>query len=684
MLAAASLSSCRDGDMVIYSQPEDTGGKADADGSIKGMYVLCEGNMGSNHATLDYLDLAGTDGGKVIYHRNIYSERNPGEVKELGDVGNDVKVYGSKLWMVINCSNKVEVADAYTCRKQAQIDIPNCRYLAFDGGYAYVSAYVAPVAMSPNAQVGAVYKVDTLSMQVVDKVTVGYQPEEMAVMDGKLYVANSGGYRAPNYDRTVSVINLSTFREEGKIPVVINLHRCRTDRYGQLWVSSRGDYQQVGASLSWLQKDGKSSSSDSKGSLVVGGSLPIAVSDMCIVGDSLYYLGVEYSQLTQKNTLSSGIINVREHRVVSQSLSSSDEMKNVELPYGIIVNPEHKDFYVMDAKNYVSSGELLHFRADGSFDWRVWTGDIPGHAAFVYRSPQTSAPSVPDEPGKGQSKYILAVDEYRPAPGQFVNSLPLYEEGDDAAAMARKCTEAIAGDKGGLVSLGGYGGYITFHFDHSIQNVAGERDFMVKGNTFNASDYQGKKGGSCEPGIVMVSQDVNGNGLPDDPWYELQGSADEDSVGKVVYGYEITYRKASGKGDGEEGLQDVPWTDNQGGSGYVYRNQFHSQEYFPLWLESPLKFSGTLLPKNGFNVGTEKNPYWFQFAFRYGYVDNLGNNDREGCSFDIGWAVDANRRPVHLSHIDFVRVYSAENQSCGWLGETSTEVTGAEDLHYIY
>lgn len=78
--------------------------------------------------------------------------------------------------MVINCSNKVEVADAYTCKKVAKINIPNCRYLAFDGGFAYVSAYVAPVNMRQDAEVGAVYKVDTLTMKVVDKVTVGYQP----------------------------------------------------------------------------------------------------------------------------------------------------------------------------------------------------------------------------------------------------------------------------------------------------------------------------------------------------------------------------------------------------------------------------------------------------------------------------------------------------------------------------
>lgn len=658
------MQSCRDGDTVISSEPEDTGSKAEK-GDVVGLYLLNQGNMGSNKATLDYLDLSGDNSENVIYHRNIYSERNPNEIKELGDVGNDIKIYGSKLWMVINCSNKVEVADAYTCRKVAKIDIPNCRYLAFDGGFAYVSAYVAPVNMRQDAEVGAVYKVDTLTMKVVDKVTVGYQPDELAVVHGKLYVANSGGYRNPNYDRTVSVIDLKTFKEERKIDVAINLHRCRADKYGQLWVSSRGDYKDVPSRLYWLKPN-------ASGQMEKGGEVEVPVSNMCIVGDSLYYIGVQWNETSQKNSIEYGIVNVNQHKVIAHSLSSAPEIQSIEMPYGIIVNPQKKDFYLMDAKNYVSSGELLHFKADGTFDWRVWTGDIPAEASFVYRKPQLSS-SDPSQSAEEYSKYILAVDEYVPAPGQFINTLPQYEEGDDAKTMARKCTEAIGGDKGGLVSLGAYGGYITFHFDHPIANVKGEKDLYIKGNTFAASEYQGRKGGSSEPGIVMVSQDANGNGLPDDPWYELSGSADVDSVGKVIYGYQISYERSD--------MQNVPWTDNQGASGYVERNGFHQQEYFPMWLSSPLKFKGTLLPRNGYNVGTSDQPYWFQFAFRYGYVDNLGNNDLEGCSFDIGWAVDAQRKPVHLSYIDFVRVYCAENQTCGWLGETSTEVSGAEDLH---
>lgn len=292
-------------------------------------------------------------------------------------------------------------------------------------------------------------------------------------------------------------------------------------------------------------------------------------------------------------------------------------------------------------------------------------------AAVLSIASAASAQTKPD--GTPYSKYIQAVDEYVPAPGQFVNFYPEYTEGDDAAKMAAKCTAAIADNKDEIVSLGGYGGYITFHFDHSVANIAGKYDFYIAGNASRAL-FEGYNeiGGSSEPGIVMVSKDENGNGLPDDKWYELSGSADVDSIGKVIYDYEITYKYNA--------MQDVPWTDNQGRSGTIDRNNYHKQEYYPLWLDKELTFSGTLLPNNG--VDTEGDGQrWVLMFYRYGYVDNKPNLDKDACSFNIEWAVDENRNPVQLDRIDFVRVYSALNQKCGWIGETSTEVRGAEDLH---
>ena len=367
-----SIVGCRTDDYIVYMEDEDTGAKTEAT-EVLGMYVLNEGNMGSNKCTLDFLDLSGET---AHYLRNIYAERNPNEVKELGDVGNDAQIYGSKLWLVINCSNKVEVLGAKDAVKQGKIDVPNCRSVAFHKGYAYVSSYVGPVNVSQDAPLGQVYKIDTLTLRTVAQVTVGYQPEELAVIGDKLYVANSGGYMVPDYDYTVSVIDLNTFTEERKIDVAPNLHRCRADRYGQLWVSSRGDYYGEPSHLCWLQKD-------ASGQLQRMGRLDVVVSDMCIVGDSLYYMGMQFNYETMKNERMLGIINVATHEVVNRQLTTAKEAEAIIQPYGIIVNPNGRDFYLMDAKNYVSSGDLLHFHQDGTFDYKVRTGDIPAHAVFL-------------------------------------------------------------------------------------------------------------------------------------------------------------------------------------------------------------------------------------------------------------------------------------------------------------
>ena len=263
------------------------------------------------------------------------------------------------------------------------------------------------------------------------------------------------------------------------------------------------------------------------------------------------------------------------------------------------------------------------------------------------------------------SKYILAVDEYVPAPGQYINVLPEYCEGDTPQTMALRCTDAIANNAGHLVSLGAWGGYITFHFDHPIVNISGQYDLYIQGNAIE---------GSSEAGIVCVSQDQNHNGLPDDPWFEISGSADYDAA-EIRYDFEVTYMYT-------EPLSDIAWSDNLGTSGMVKRNSFHQQEYFPLWMDdSALTFRGTRLPDNA-EDSSGNGAYWVLHPFEYGYVDNLPNKDTLGCSINLDWAVDPiTRQHIELQHIDFVRVYTALNQDAGWLGETSTEISGAIDLH---
>ncbi len=379
-MLAMTLVSCSSDDDNLPTGGTQTGGGT-ASEEIYGMYILNEGLWGANNATIDFLNLSVPP---FVYATNVYNNKNVAAALGLGDVGNDMKIYGSKLYIVVNGSNKLVIADARTCEKLAKVDIPNCHNLAFSDGYAYVSSYVGSSMESDNASPGSVYKIDTLTMKSVGRVDVGLQPEELAVSGRMLYVANSGGYNAPNYDRTVSVIDLIPFTVSATLDVDINLHRLKADNNGRLWVTSRGNYADISGKLYCI--DTRTSSKPTAKKI-----LDKAPSNMCIVGDSLYYYASEFNYTTNSNTNSYGIINVETQQQVATTLfkSPADEA-NITTPYGIIVNPiaDDKgghDFYITDAIDYMSSGKLHHFNADGSYDCSYTTGIMPNNGALLFK-----------------------------------------------------------------------------------------------------------------------------------------------------------------------------------------------------------------------------------------------------------------------------------------------------------
>lgn len=337
---------------------------------IDGFYLLNEGNMGNNKSTLDYFDYK-----EGTYYKNIYAERNPTVVKELGDVGNDLLIYGEKMYAVINCSHKVEVMNANDATRITKIDIPNCRYIVGNEGYVYVSSYVGPVQIDPTAPKGAVFKVDTLSMQVVGSVEVGYQPEEMTIVGNRLYVVNSGGYMPPNYDNTISVIDLDKFTlcDVIQLDKTANFHRLDHDSMGRLWLSSRGNYfGDMNSNLYVVDPKGKQIIKD----------MGIPVSDMWVDGNYAYIISAEWSSVTGKNTVSYAKIDMQSMEILDRNIIKDGSDANIKIPYGIAVNPITKDFYVTDAKSYVVSGTLYCYGSDGVMKWKQTAGQIPAHFAF--------------------------------------------------------------------------------------------------------------------------------------------------------------------------------------------------------------------------------------------------------------------------------------------------------------
>lgn len=257
---------------------------------------------------------------------------------------------------------------------------------------------------------------------------------------------------------------------------------------------------------------------------------------------------------------------------------------------------------------------------------------------------------------------ISKVYEYTPAPGQFIN------DGVTLTTQEEACSYAFERlSQGQFVSLGAFGGYLIAGFDHSVESSTdGGFDLQITGNAHSSSS---------EPGIIWVSQDENGNGLPDDTWYELRGS--EYGKPETWQDYAVTYYRPSSNGT------SIEWTDNRGSSGTVdYIPAYHSQEtYFPLWITADsytlrgTRLEDRLVDENG------NGSLWIGHPFDWGYADNWSGTDPDIDKFRISDAVRWDGEPADLTYIDFVKIQCGVQAKGGWTGEQSTELTLIRDLH---
>jgi hypothetical protein len=247
--------------------------------------------------------------------------------------------------------------------------------------------------------------------------------------------------------------------------------------------------------------------------------------------------------------------------------------------------------------------------------------------------------------------YVTQLFEFNPAPGQFINT----GLADTVAATGTLKTDQ------GLVSLGAFGGYIIVGFDHTVLNKHDSTDFVVYGNAFSLFS---------EPGVIWVMQDTNGNGKPDDTWYEIRGSAYH--APGYMRNYSVTYTRPACD------TCSVPWKDNQGKTGVVQTNIFNTQPYFPLGIKgNTATYTGTLIPSS--KIDTDDPTYITSASWDYGYSDNTAGGDK----IAISSAMDKDGNHVELKGIDFVKVQTGELFNMGWLGEQSTEFCGAADLSLL-
>lgn len=270
------------------------------------------------------------------------------------------------------------------------------------------------------------------------------------------------------------------------------------------------------------------------------------------------------------------------------------------------------------------------------------------NSAGVFKFDYVFTVAVPETPTTTTSnRYVTSFFEYVPAAGQFMNAGGWGNQESGKSIIGKEATPGV--------SLGAFGGYAVYGFDHTVVNQPNIEDIIVYGNPFPTL---------AEPGVIWVMQDENGNGKPDDKWYELAGS----EFGKEGYvrDYSVTYIRPTPPS------LSVAWRDNKGNTGVV-KQSFQRLNHYPLWITTDeFTRTGTLLPSTRIK-GTSSTP------FAFGYADNTVNGDK----VDIANAVDKDGKKVILKGIDFIKVQTGIMADLGFLGELSTEVTGIADISLI-
>ena len=351
--------------------------------AAKKIFVLNEGGLGSNNATLDMLRFSDSQ-----YITGVFKKMNPGIGAGLGDVGNDIAVRQDEVWIVVNNSGIVEILSAKDETEIATVAVPTPRGIAFDDKYAYVTSWAGAFATygqdysitDYDNPKGQVYRIDLSTKKLAGSVEVGYQPEGIACYGGKLYVANSGGLTLPPayaYDNTVSIIDAASFTVSRTVEVQVNLKNVYASSQGIIYVTSLGNYYDIHSGLYAFPAGNPS------GVIRVQGIYKdeaTHVTSSCQSGDTVYCLGTEaefdWSALRQYYVWS-----VDKETITAYPFSLSGT------PYGLYVLEDNSGLQYLllgDAGDYFNPGTLSCYRLGHNQNEKIWSvtaGVCPGHFA---------------------------------------------------------------------------------------------------------------------------------------------------------------------------------------------------------------------------------------------------------------------------------------------------------------
>lgn len=639
----------------------------------QGVLVLCEGNYNAGNSTLSYYSPT-----EKTVENGVFRRVNSAK---LGDTGQSICIFDGTIYIAVENSGIIWALDEKTFKVKGRLTgsadnhIINPRYVhKVYKDKAYVTDLYSPYINIFNPQTME-YKG---YINVESIASNGYCSSEEMVQYDKYVFVNCWSYSNKvlvidsEKDEVINTIELSSWQPKSMV----------VDNMGQLWVITDGGYEmqdgsfgdnvphlyRIDAMSQRIELDIPLNTDEANVQLAINGSEEM----LYILNNDVYRMNITDETFPATPFIKAPVSNGKRNFL-----------------YGLGVNPENDEVYVADAVDYRQSGVVYRYSTNGELLDQFRVGITPNHFAFCKK---TEAEMGDEEEKVTYSPALVdTIFEFMPAPGHQVNGYVIVGDFiEDGATMQEACERVLKHfRRSHMVSLGGQGGYLVAGFNHNVYNSEmangewsndkSDYDLVIKGNPFS---YQ------SEPGIIWVMKDENGDGLPNDTWYELRGS--EYGTENHTLGYAITYYKPT------EPEQDIEWTDNMGGSGIVPYMKTWNQHpsYWQDWVPTERDAQGreyhTYYGSRLRDTHTYENAYTNEPPFDWGYADNLGSDYFKNPRFDadmpmgyykISNAVTVNGEPANLDYINFVKVQTGQT---GWspnLGEISTEVYGIWDYH---
>ena len=345
---------------------------------------LDEGTYQTDNGRLSYFE----DGG--IVSNQLFMDANG---RKLGNTPNYIlQIDDNRLAISVNVSNVIQFIDTKGKAIAAIEGVPNSRCMVSDGKSLYVTSYAHEVEVNGSIRTftrGFVAKIDLTNYSITDAVEVGYEPEGIALYDGHLFVANSGGYSYAedhDYEHTVSVVDAATMKVTRTVNVsAINLYGYMSISGQYLCINSPGDYYEEGPSTVIFDcRAAIDSKPDGQCSAKL--SFPSTYNTVMPDGNFLT-IGSTYSSLTGDFSYSKSIINPAEvmrtggSGGVSNTLPGSvaADIAGMQTPNSIYVNPYTGYIYATDARDSTSAGRLYQWTPEGNLKGTYTTYINPGH-----------------------------------------------------------------------------------------------------------------------------------------------------------------------------------------------------------------------------------------------------------------------------------------------------------------